>query len=211
MTDDEYNVHLEAMLEDSKNTIVAKDQEKARKKTRSEIAKRNKKVGNQEEHKVAKLLSQWIFNDKYALKKHDTSGARKEVYTGDIVVQKPIRWPVFFLNIEVKNGYENHYPDFWNYNLLLSWMKKCIKESEKSKEQKLILIISQFKNRQKLLTTNYLVKTIPFKASFPIDWDKKSFAFVYLLKDLTKHEFEDLFDVEMILEKLGHKYEHAHK
>lgn len=209
--EDEYNVHIEALLEDSKAKIVDKDQKKAHKKTRSEISRRNKKVGNREENKIAKTLGEWIFNDKFTLKKHDTSGARKEVYSGDIVVQKPIRWPIFFLNIEVKNGYADNYPDFWNHTMLLKWMKKCIKESDDSKEQKLILLITQFKNRQKLVTTNYLVKSLPFKASFPIEWETRSFAFVYLLKDLMKHEFEDLFDVKGILKKLGYDYEYNHK
>ena len=51
MPDEEnYNIHIEAMIENAAKEAV--------KRSRSEIASRNKKAGNREENKVAKILGE---------------------------------------------------------------------------------------------------------------------------------------------------------
>ena len=64
---------------------------------------RSKKIGNSFENKIAKLLGKWWFDDEYALKRHDTSGAIKFAWSGDIVPQKLIPWKGFPFLIECKS------------------------------------------------------------------------------------------------------------
>ena len=82
--------------------------------------------------KVAKELGVWMFNDRDMFCRHLTSGARKNVYVGDIVPQKNI--PLDFNNgivpflIECKNGYKANIPNLNNQTLIRQWLTKALLE-----------------------------------------------------------------------------------
>ena len=156
----------------------------------------NKRKGNSEENKCAKILGEWIFDDRDALQRHLTSGAQKDVFIGDIVPQKRLRWKNFILNIEVKKGYPNDIPDFFSHSKLVGWFKKAWEQSQESEYQKIVLLICQFHNKKrKLVMTNYCAKKCVPALVIPVR-DIGIYSYIYYLNDLLKHNFEEIFEVE---------------
>ena len=51
--------------------------------------------------------------------------------------------------IEVKNGYLKDIPTFWSHNQIDKWYTKA--KSEASKDQTILLLICQFKNKSSLI------------------------------------------------------------
>lgn len=160
-----------------------------------------KEKGNREERKQAKKLSQWMFNDGDVLKRPSDSGALEIIWSGDIVPMKQLpdhwnkKWPFM---IEVKTGYKDHYPDFWSYGKLTSWVKKAYKES-KTHNQKIIFVITQFYQKSPLISISTCLN-IPYKVIYPVEVsDKWIHMFVYRLKDLISIPFETVFNLSELV------------
>lgn len=158
----------------------------------------SKQKGGKMERDTAKTLSLWMFGDEHVLKREPTSGASKHNYCGDVYPQQQIDWEYFPFLIETKTGYEKHTPTLWKYNKILEWFNKSIIESKRH-NQWIIFLICQFKNQSALLFTNYqfdLEKIIPC-AMIPNQTDDDiQWISVYLLKDIIKINFLDLFSTE---------------
>ncbi len=158
-----------------------------------------KRKGNQMERDTAKALSIWMFNDQHVLKREPTSGSTKYNYCGDIYPQQQINWSYFPFLIEVKTGYEQYTPTFWQYTKPLEWFNKSYMESIQH-NQWIIFLICQFKNKTALLFTDYLlpldkiVQTIilPNQINEEIVW-----IHTYLFKKVLKLNFLDLFGKEI--------------
>ena len=152
-----------------------------------------KQKGNIFEHKIAKKLGSWMFNDELMLNRHPTSGAEKSVYVGDIVPYKRIPnnwndgiWPFY---IECKNGYKNQIPNLINQNIIYKWISKIVPIDNKS-NQKIIFLIAGFHGYSPILLTN---KKIKFKANLLLNYDKDNFFFIYNFNDLLLTNFESLY------------------
>lgn len=162
-----------------------------------------KEKGNREERKQAKKISAWMFSgDKDVLKRTSDSGALEQSWSGDVtpVKQLPDDWNrIWPFLMEIKSGYAKHYPDFWKYGKLGSWVKKAHKES-KTHNQKILMVITQFHNRTALMTTNYCTSALPFQVSFPIVLDDTwNYMYVYKLIDVMKLEFRQVFDLPKLV------------
>jgi len=120
---------------------------------------KSKRKGNNFELKISKELSNWMFDNPTILSRHQTSGAIKTAWVGDIVPQKqlPVEWDDFFpLYIECKSGYKEKLPTFFNFEIINKWLKKCLLDI--TDEQNIIFLICQFTNmRNILLFTNRLL------------------------------------------------------
>ena len=160
---------------------------------------KNKSKGNRFENATAKLLSKWMFNgDLSILGRHLTSGAIKTAWIGDIVPikQLPNNFKSFPFLIECKHGYKNNIPTFISYTQIQKWLIKSLKESELSKEQKIIWLIAKFNYQKTILITNYLIdiKLILFTVAIPVIYNNKLIYFYcYILNDLMKYNFFKLF------------------
>lgn len=169
------------------------------------MSPRGKQKGNAYERKVAKELSEFMFNDKDALKRHPTSGADKCIWCGDIYPAKqlPFEWNAKFpFMIETKSGYKDHYPTFWSFSKLKTWFEKACLEGF-SNNQNIIYLICQFKNKQPLLITNQWVDTscVMFDLSFPIilsDYNQIIYGYVYLYKHFISIDFNRLYCLQEI-------------
>ena len=165
----------------------------------------NKRVGGAYERKVAKQLAVWIFEDPNFIKRHSTSGADKTVWSGDVnpVKQLPVElWRQHFpFVIETKIGYPTHSPTFWKHEQVDKWYRKAYLEGLIN-NQPIVLLICQFKNKQTLFMTNYLidVNTFMFDVAFPIEVDNKiHYVYSYVFNKLLKEKFHSLFPIEGIM------------
>ena len=157
-----------------------------------------KRKGNNEELKQAKQLSYWMFGDETVLERHQTSGAKKTAYSGDIIPIKQLAqygWTKFNFMIEVKTGYEQFKPDFWRYTKVTEWFIKMRQDGQQT-GQDIGLLICQFKNMPALLVTDqHFDGKILFNVSFPICSNGYvEFLYVFFLKDIFKYDFAELFD-----------------
>lgn len=145
-----------------------------------------KEKGNSFEREISKCLSEWIFNDKDALYRDSSSGARKKIYHGDIVPQKqlPIKyWPLF---IECKHGYKSNISNFSNFSLIEEWINKIKKEN--SHTQTIVFLIVKFHRGRTLLITDMKSNNL-HKLSINLSAE----YYVYYLKDLIKLNFFEVF------------------
>ena len=162
--------------------------------TNSNKQSKSKRKGNKFENEIAKILGEWIFNDQDALTRSITSGAKKIVYGGDIVPQKPIniKWNFF---IECKNGYENNTPSFNNFTIVEKWLIKCLTEVDFDK-QPIIWLICRFHNYSSIVITNCMLKNLIWKLCINIQHDNMANLFyIYNLKDMMKYRLSDLIDM----------------
>jgi hypothetical protein len=158
-----------------------------------------KTKGNKMERDTAVELSIWMFNDPHVLKREPTSGACKYNYCGDIFPMKQIEWKNFPFLIETKTGYEQYTPTLWKYTKVLEWFNKSLSESLQH-NQWIIFLICQFKNKPKLLFTNYPleldtiipVSLIPNKTNDNINW-----IYVYSFKSILQIDFLNAFSEEI--------------
>lgn len=161
------------------------------------MSHKSKQKGNIFENKIAKELGKWMFDDIHMLGREITSGAKKCAWVGDIIPQKqlPNSWcDIFPLYIECKSGYDDKCPTFFNYDILKKWLDKC--EKDKTEQQHIILLITQFKNKRiTLLTSNYVFNInnmtwfIHFKHN-EIDY------YVYDYKTIISFEFKN-FNIDI--------------
>jgi hypothetical protein len=154
----------------------------------------SKAIGNRYETRVAKLLSDWMFDDSVSIIRSITSGALKDEkvsYNGDLI---PIgekvytvfkQWP--FL-IECKTGYEKDTATFQNYSILKQWIVKLNKE--KTDKQQVLLLIVRFggSNSKELLISNCKF-TIEPDILFKVE---NSYYYCYSFKELLEYEIESL-------------------
>ena len=129
--------------------VEQKDTEKKSKHTG-----RGKTKGNAYERQTARKLSTWMFSSPDILYKHEDSGARKVVYTGDIIPKDAdnFHWTIWPFAIEVKNGYPKNIPTLMNQNLLRKWIIKLL--TERTETQRIPLVICQFHHQTAILLTN---------------------------------------------------------
>jgi hypothetical protein len=164
------------------------------------MAKQNsKEIGNKFERKVAKELSNWIYDDPHVLKREPTSGAVKHVYSGDIFPMKQIRndQPGWTLLVECKYGYAQFTPTLLNYKIIEGWYLKAKSEANETDVQKTIMLICNFKGKRGiLLCTNKELSTIYCKCvlcirnSGSVEW-----VFCYDYKEMLKYSYNEIFDV----------------
>jgi len=151
----------------------------------------SKEIGNRGERKIAKELSLWIWNDPHILKKEVTSGAVKTVYFGDIYPIKETGWgEIFPFYFEIKWGYENHTPTLLNFSIIEKWWYKCVKESEQSNGQEIILLIMNFKGRKGILLSTNKKLNIPYKCILNI---YPHIVYCYDYKEMLEYNFETVF------------------
>lgn len=166
------------------------------------MAIQGKPKGNSYERKIAKNLSFWMFNDKHILKRDTTSGANKDIWTGDIIPhgQLPDIWNKrWIFAIETKTGYVQHKPSFWNYTQVHTWACK-LKQETMVYDQFIMYLICQFKNMQPLLFTNYLLNSIWYNVSFPIHYNGNSEnMYCYKFNEVLKLGFHDLYDISELV------------
>jgi hypothetical protein len=113
-----------------------------------------KRKGNRNENKEARLLSKWMFGDNKTLYRHENSGARKDVYTGDIIPKDvdSFEWKIFPFVFEAKHGYKDSLPTLMNYKIVNDWIVKLL--SERTDSQRIPVIIARFHHRRAVLFTN---------------------------------------------------------
>ena len=166
------------------------------------MAQKGKTKGNAEERKIAKMISQWFFNDQYVLKRSSDSGALKTTYCGDVVPAKQLidfwtyGWP---FTIEVKTGYEQHLPTFYNSSQVVKWFHKAYKESFIN-NQNTVLLITRFKHKKPLLFVNYYITQILFNVIVPLHLKSGELIpiFVYDFYTLLSHPYDSVFNMEQI-------------
>jgi hypothetical protein len=152
-----------------------------------------KRKGGAFERENAKELSKWIFEDSTILRRESSSGAIKDLLTGDIIPVGQIpdshgylrQWP---FHIECKTGYKDDAPDFWKHSIIDKWYRKCVEES-KIHNQHIIFLICRFKNRRKLLITNEQLNTT-FNIIINIDNNP---IFVYEYNNVIQTPFNEIF------------------
>lgn len=152
----------------------------------------SKQKGNTFERKIAKELSQWMFNNKDILRRHPTSGCEKCIWTGDVVplAQMPDEWNnTWSIHIECKTGYKDDTPDFWNYKKIITWFNKAKLESEIN-NQYIIYLICQFKHRSALLITNTMLPHIKYNLVILND----DLLYVYIYNDVINSDFNIIFE-----------------
>lgn len=118
--------------------------------------KNNKSVGSAFERKVARELSEWIYNDTETLMRHPTSGATYKFLTeADIFQAKPSDIYKFDKIIEVKDGYIKNKSLIKARDQILSWYNKvyyaALKDNKISPE---IWIIWKIPHNGITLSTN---------------------------------------------------------
>jgi hypothetical protein len=151
-----------------------------------------KRKGNRYERQIAKDLSVWFFNDKKILYKHEDSGARKVVYTGDIIPKDVSNypWPLWPFAVEVKNGYKEHIPTLMNQTRLRKWLVKLL--NERTATQRIPIFIAQFHYQPAILLTNIqlnALSTISLAQEYNGDWE---IFYVYMFKELLEQNFMEV-------------------
>lgn len=150
---------------------------------------RGKNKGNRYEREQAKKLGNWMFSSPTVLYKHEDSGARKVVYTGDITPKDAdnFHWSIWPFVVEVKNGYQNHIPTLMTQTLLRKWIVKLL--SERTETQKIPLLICQFHHQIPILLTNIILNAY-CDVSIVQEYEGKFETFyVYKYRDLLKLNF----------------------
>jgi len=145
-----------------------------------------KSKGNKYERDTAKKLSNWMFGDPVVLYRHEDSGARKVVYTGDIIPKSlsKFTWRIFPFVIECKNGYKDNIPNLMNQNHLRLWLKKLL--SERTDEQRIPFFIAQYHCQIPILLTTIILK---HNYQLALMTDENEFFYVYRFNDLLKLNF----------------------
>lgn len=149
-----------------------------------------KAKGNRYERKVAKELSEWIFNDGTILYKHEDSGARKVVYTGDITPKHVSKypWPIFPFVFECKNGYKNQIPSIMNHNHLRKMLRKLL--DERSDEQRIPVFIAQYHHQIPIFMTTISLNLVPYSIAIALEYDGGTeFFYVYKYKEVLSQNF----------------------
>lgn len=161
---------------------------------------RSKKKGNKYENEIAKALGKWIFNDPDMLSRSITSGAKKTVYTGDIVPQKQMpKWNKWFVHVECKSGYENQIPTFNNFAIIEKWLTKCLEEVDFDR-QPVIWLVCRFHGYSSILLTNCMFQTANWGLCVNIQHNGlNNFFYTYKLKELMEYDFYELVDHNLFL------------
>ena len=151
----------------------------------------SKALGGRFEREIAKELSIWMFNDPHTLKREPTSGAVKNVYTGDIFPMKQLEWSYFPFHVETKSGYSDHTPTLLNFKIISDWYLKCVEESTiPGNKQEIILLICNFKGRRGILLITNKKLNIPYKCILNIS---PHIVYCYDYKNMLDYDFEDVF------------------
>ncbi len=156
---------------------------------------KSKQIGNAFERKMAKELSIWMFDDPHTLKREPTSGATKDVYIGDIYPMKQMDWNCWPFQIETKYGYTNQSPTLINYKIIEKWFLKAHLESKEHDTQKIILLITNFKDRKGImLICNCELYSINWRSIIKIKHNGCDLiGYVYDYAELLKTNFDDVF------------------
>ncbi len=149
----------------------------------------SKAKGNRYEIKVARTISNWIFNDSNILWKDSTSGGRKIIYKGDVVPANAheFPWSVWPFLFEVKNGYKGNVPNLMNQNKLREWLIKLL--NERDEKQFMPILIAQF-HCQIPITVTPILFDIYCDLSLVQEYQNEYHTFyVYKFKDLITADF----------------------
>lgn len=161
------------------------------------LKNKSKEKGGSFERKIAKELSEWMFNDPHTLKREPTSGASKAVYLGDIFPFKQIEWEYWPFYIECKVGYLDKLPTLLNFSIIEKWFIKILEELTvfDDTEQKIILLIYNPTGRKgTLLCTNVTLNNLFCKCVLCIKYNKNTeYIYCYDYKEVLKYDFVDLF------------------
>ena len=143
---------------------------------------RNKRAGSSWERDLAKTLSIWVYGKESVIRRHPTSGSEKGYGDGaDLAVFQPGYDPFEFF-VEAKRGYKD---DLFNARKqLLEWYGTA---KSKNKKNNPIWIVWKILNRGVVLATDrpFEVGEVLFRIND---------LWVYDFKELTKNNFQDLFD-----------------
>lgn len=155
-----------------------------------------KAKGNAFENKIAKKLGGWIFGDERMLCRHQTSGAQKHTYVGDIVPLKPVppKWNsgVWPLLIECKNGYRNSVPTLNKQTLVRTWLTKALDES--TPQQNIIYLITAFHGYSPLLFTDVPFTKLHSDLILNLTYNKRVIPFfIYSFNDIIEYDFDKLY------------------
>lgn len=153
---------------------------------------RSKNKGNRYERQEAKKLSTWMFNEPNILYRHEDSGARKVVYTGDIIPKdvENFEWDFWPFVVELKNGYKDHVPTLMKQTMVRKWMVKLL--SERTITQKLPLLICQFHYQIPILLTTLLLDAYCDISLIQEYNGTYEVFYVYKYKDLLNVNFFDV-------------------
>jgi len=149
-----------------------------------------KSKGNKNENREAKKLGIWFFNDKDVLYRHENSGARKNVYVGDIIPKKieNFPWKYWPFIIELKHGYKDNIPTFCNSRKTLNlWLHKLI--SEKTEKQYIPLLIIQYHRCQPIIFTTIIFDFYSILAYPVLSDDIYHLFYLYDYNLLLKEDF----------------------
>jgi hypothetical protein len=130
-----------------------------------------------------------MFSSPTVLYRHEDSGARKVVYTGDITPKDAdnFHWSIWPFVIELKNGYQQNIPTLMTQTLLRKWLVKLL--DERTKTQRIPLLICQFHHQIPILLTNILLNSY-CDVSIMQEYDGKFETFyVYRYRELLKLNF----------------------
>jgi len=150
-----------------------------------------KPKGNAYERKVAKQLGNWMFENGSMLYKHEDSGARKTVYSGDVIPKDADNFPWNFwpFIIECKSGYKEHTPMLCGtQKLLREWLVKLLEERTYS--QRIPLLIAQFHGRQPILLTNIILNMFSgISLALELGGNRYEIFYIYDFNKILKKDF----------------------
>jgi hypothetical protein len=169
-----------------------------------EIVKvKGKSKGSNFEREKAKELSIWMFDNPNVLYRHGSSGARKNVYSGDIVPEAELiehGWKTWPFVIELKTGYKQHIPTLGNQTHLKKWLSKLLNECN-AKQACPIFMWQLYKASCIFLTTEKL--KIHWELVLNLERNGQNiYFFVYDYKTLLKYKFMSIIP-DNIRESIG--------
>jgi len=150
-----------------------------------------KPKGNSYERKAAKQLSIWMFDNPKILYKHEDSGARKIVYSGDIIPKDADNFPWKFwpFIVECKSGYKTRIPTLCGNQ---TFLRECLIKllNERTFSQRIPFFIAQFYNRQPILMTNIKLNFFsPNTLTLELGDNKYELFYVYEFNEILKKDF----------------------
>jgi len=164
----------------------------------------SKAKGNGFEREIAKVLSTWIFNNKYILGRDPTSGARGTilgagtVYAGDIVPVKQLpvsvlphgKFPFIF---ELKTGYKKDIPTIFQQKILHKWIKKLI--GELTDEQTTPILIIKFHYQKTMVMMPFDLTSMHWDVciSVPVMNFGNLKFYAYPFEDLIQYDFDTIY------------------
>lgn len=165
------------------------------------MATKSKAKGNAFEIKLAKSLSNWMFDNPNILWRDSTSGGRKVIYNGDVIPSQvdEYPWKTWPFLIEAKHGYKDFIPTLMNQDKVRFWLNKLL--SERTEKQFIPILIAKFHNsRMTMFITNLLLNSycdICLKQYFTNDDTWYDF-YIYNFDSVISEPFNDIMPQDIL-------------